>query len=110
MAESTDTGTTGKKKGSKGKGKAKTTKKKAVAAKTNGAAKAKTGPKGPRGASLEGKKVRLLVKENPRRTNTRAWDTYALYKDGMLVETFIKAGGTVGDLRWDEKRKHIELY
>ena len=60
-------------------------------------------------AKIPGGNIRLLVKENPRRSGTKAHAHYALYKDGMKVEDFLKAGGTGGDLRWDLKRKHIEI-
>jgi len=54
-------------------------------------------------------KIHLLVAKNPRREGTRAHKQFALYKNGMSTAEFLAAGGTGGDLRWDLKRKHIEI-
>lgn len=32
-----------------------------------------------------------------------------LYKDGLTVYEFLKAGGTMHDVRWDARRENIEL-
>jgi hypothetical protein len=61
------------------------------------------------GPEVGSKKIKLLVKENPRRADTRAHRIYSLYKDNMTVAAFIEAGGGMGDIRWDLERKNIEL-
>ena len=56
-----------------------------------------------------GKKVKLLVKENPKRKGAAPAKRFDLYKNGMTVETFLEKGGTAADVRWDVKHKYIAL-
>lgn len=52
-------------------------------------------------------KIRLLVKENPKKPASEAWKIFALYRDGMTVEEFIKAGGK--HLKWDIDHGFVKL-
>jgi hypothetical protein len=77
----------------------------------NGAAavkKAATGERVP-SAKIPAGKIHVLAEKNPRREGTRAHKQFALYKNGQTPAEFLAAGGTGGDLRWDLKRKHIEI-
>ena len=53
--------------------------------------------------------IRLLVKENPKRGESKK--RFELYKDGMTVAAFLTAGGRRADLKWDTdtKRNYIKL-
>lgn len=56
-------------------------------------------------------KVHLVLKDNPKRGECR--NRYDLYRDGMLVETYISKVGNriiaMGDLRWDMRHGFIEI-
>lgn len=54
-------------------------------------------------------KIKLLVKENPKRAGSKSFERYALYKDGMKVSDFYAAGGTAADIRWDASAGFIEV-
>lgn len=59
-------------------------------------------------STYEGKKIKLLVKENPKRG--KAAKRFSIYKNGLPVEQYFAKGGTSGDLRWDMKHKYITLH
>lgn len=61
-----------------------------------------------RKASVEGR-IRLLRKDNPKRPGTKSRDRFALYRDGMSVAEFLKAGGKRADISWDTKHGFIEV-
>ena len=50
-----------------------------------------------------------LLKENPKRSGTKAHERFALYRSGMTVGEFLKLGGSVNDLRWDTDRHFIKI-
>ena len=52
-------------------------------------------------------KIKVLAKENPKRAGAAA--RFALYKDGMSVGEYIKAGGLMADVRWDVKQGFISV-
>jgi hypothetical protein len=54
-------------------------------------------------------RIKLLVKENPKRPGTASHKRFQLYRPGQTVAEFLAAGGTRADLRWDQKHKFIEL-
>lgn len=54
-----------------------------------------------------GKSVKILVDSNPKRG--KAAERFALYKNGMSVDEFVKLGGTVADVRWDMGKGFIKL-
>ncbi len=54
-------------------------------------------------------KIKILVKENPKRANSNGWKNFNLYKDDMTVGEFVEAGGTLADVRWDAAHDYIEL-
>lgn len=49
------------------------------------------------------------IQENPKRAGSGAHARYALYKAGMTVGEFLKAGGIPADVHWDLKQKFIKL-
>lgn len=53
--------------------------------------------------------IRLLVTTNPKRPGTSSHDRFARYRDGMTVAQFVAAGGTTGDLTWDQTHSFIRL-
>ncbi len=54
-------------------------------------------------------KIKLLVKENPKRVGTKAHGRFKLYRDGMTTAEFLEAGEERVDLNWDTKHKFIEV-
>lgn len=59
------------------------------------------------------KKIKMLVKENPKRVGSRAFDVFACYKDGITVAEFLKAsaksGGSMANVNWDVDHEFIKL-
>lgn len=53
--------------------------------------------------------ILVLSEKNPKRPSSKAYQRFDLYKTGMTVGDFIKAGGTYGDLAWDADRKFISV-
>ncbi len=53
--------------------------------------------------------ITVLVKENPRRPGTKAFERFKLYKTGMKVSEYLKKGGIRGSIRTDLKRGNIEV-
>jgi hypothetical protein len=56
---------------------------------------------------LEGKKVTLLVAENPKREGTNAAAMWELYKKGMTYAQLREAGVSVADIHWNIKHEFI---
>lgn len=69
------------------------------AAKANGATRSRVDPNA---------KIKLLVKENPKR-GEKSKKAFALYRDGMTVGEFLKKGGTSADISWDTRHDFIKL-
>lgn len=98
--------------------KAATRKKEAVPAKKAAAAKTTTErrkvavPRDGRGRQgsfpLEAK-IKVLIKDNPKREGTDAHKRFSKYKTGMKVEEALKAGLRWGDLKWDTAHEHIAI-
>ena len=88
---------------------AKTAAKKSAAPKaaTNGASKAAS----LRSKEVLGKKITIKTEEkkNPKREGTRAHKRFSMYKDGMTVEDYIKAGGKKSSVSYDVKKGYIAL-
>ncbi len=79
------------------------------------ATKSATQPKGeatpatkPRTALPEGR-IKVLAKENPKRVGSASRERFSLYRNGMSVTEFLKAGGSRADIRWDIKHGFIEV-
>lgn len=89
---------------------------KAKAKKTTKAKKASSTKRGgPRLATkFAGKRIKLLVKENPKREGTRSYKAFTAYKNGMPVEKLLEEGKKVGfksaDLAWDIAHKFVALH
>jgi hypothetical protein len=60
-------------------------------------------------ALARARKITLLAKENPKREGTASFDRFKLYKTGMTIQQYLDAGGTMGDIAWDQKNEYIKL-
>lgn len=49
----------------------------------------------------------VRIKPNPKRPGSAAHARYNLYREGMTVSEYLRAGGRKADLRWDIKKRHI---
>jgi hypothetical protein len=54
-------------------------------------------------------KIRILAPSNPKKPGSNAWRRFNLYKDGMTVSEFLRAGGTRSDLHYDVDHKFIDI-
>ncbi len=61
------------------------------------------------GKFAETDKIVVLVKENPKRANTKAYDNFELYKKSKTVGDFIKAGGDTGYMGFDHKSGFVKV-
>lgn len=66
----------------------------------------KSGP-GRKSAFSDDMKITVVVKENPKRA--KAAERFALYKNDMTIGGYVKAGGTMADIRWDVKQNFISV-
>ena len=57
----------------------------------------------------DGDKIKILVAKNPKRSGSAAHARFALYKPGMTVAEFLKAGGWRADIRWDVTQGFIGI-
>lgn len=53
--------------------------------------------------------ITVLTTSNPKRAGTSAHDRFAKYRTGMTVAAFLRAGGTTGDINWDQQRSFIRI-
>lgn len=54
-------------------------------------------------------KIRILAASNPKKPGSNAWHRFNLYKDGMTVNDFLRAGGTRSDLHYDVDHNFIDI-
>ena len=92
----------------------KVTKKSATSTATSTSKSKKAAAKGANGSGTRATqdataRIKLLVKENPKREGSSSYKRFALYGKSATVADFLKAGGTRADLAWDEKRKFIQV-
>lgn len=87
-----------------------------AAAKKQTAAASKTAKKQTGGAKRgragkydEGMKITVLVKENPKREGSAAYDIFELLKKSKTVGDFYAKGGAAHNLRWNEDREYIKV-
>ena len=66
-------------------------------------------PRKPRPELRDDRVIRLLVETNPKKPNSKSYDRFALYQDGMTVQEFARAGGTRADVKWDAERGYISV-
>jgi len=82
-------------------------------AKGKKAAKAKRGGGGGRREAKfsPGQKIKVLVKENPKREGTESYDRFEHYFDKSVktVKDAIEAGVKMGDLHWDTDHEFISI-
>ena len=53
--------------------------------------------------------ITVLSEKNPKKAASKSYKRFELYRNGMTVAEFIKAGGHAGDIDWDSKRKFITV-
>jgi hypothetical protein len=53
--------------------------------------------------------ITVLVKDNPKMEGSAARKRFALYKNGMTVESALAAGLWAADIRHDSRKEHIRL-
>jgi hypothetical protein len=53
--------------------------------------------------------ITLLVNKNPKKDGSKSAKRFALYKNGMSVLDFLKAGGLLADINYDVAHKSIEV-
>lgn len=65
--------------------------------------------RGRKGAFDEGMKIKVLVKDNPKREGTAAYDTFETLRKSKTVGDFFAAGGSSASLHWNIERGYIEV-
>jgi hypothetical protein len=53
--------------------------------------------------------IHILCKENPKRSGTKAFGRFALYREGMTIQEYCDASGHRGDIPWDCSRGFISI-
>lgn len=83
----------------------------AKAAKSAGkkAAAADGARRGRKGAFNESQKIKVLIKDNPKREGTASYDTFELLRKSKTVGDFFAAGGGSHNLHWNIERGYIEV-
>jgi hypothetical protein len=61
------------------------------------------------GAFTPDSKITLLVKENPKKEGTNAFEKWKMYKNGMTVKEYYEKGGKTSTLKWDSERELIKI-
>lgn len=98
------------KKLAKGTGKQAAPAKKTAPPPAKKAGKAEKESKGGRkGRYDESMKISVLVKDNPKREGTEAYDIFELLKKSKTVGDFFAKGGTSANLRWNENHEYIKV-
>lgn len=54
-------------------------------------------------------KIVFLVKENPKRKGSQAYNRFGKYMKAKTVGEYLKLGGTRADLRYDENKGFIQI-
>ena len=54
-------------------------------------------------------KIQVKVPKNPKREGSNGYKRFGLYKTGMVIREFLKAGGKTIDLDWDRERGFIAV-
>ena len=80
----------------------------AQAAEQSSPAAAEPKTRGPRGVA-ETAVITLKVQGNPKRAGSKAYDRFALYRDGMTVAEALDAGITTPDLVYDSKHGLVAI-
>lgn len=62
------------------------------------------------GKRIPNQKIRVLVKDNPKRPSSNAFQIFNLYATYKTTDEFLANGGTSAALRYDVEHKFIELY
>lgn len=53
--------------------------------------------------------IHVQVTENPKRDGSSAHARYELYREGMTIDAYLKAGGHLADIRWDTSKNFISI-
>lgn len=65
--------------------------------------------RGRKGAFNESQKIKVLIKDNPKREGTASYDTFELLRKSKTVGDFFAAGGGSHNLHWNIERGYIEV-
>lgn len=55
------------------------------------------------------RRIVYVSPENPKKAGSASYDRFALYQVGMTIDEFVKAGGTMADVKWDAERSFIKI-
>jgi hypothetical protein len=55
------------------------------------------------------RKITYVSPTNPKKQGSASHDRFALYQIGMTIDEFVRAGGTMGDVKWDAERDFIKI-
>ena len=53
--------------------------------------------------------ITVLAATNPKKPSSKAYQRFALYRTGMTVGDYVKAGGRVGDIQYDTRHQFISV-
>lgn len=62
-----------------------------------------------RTSAFSGKRIKKLVKDNPRRKGTAGFKSFGLITSGMSYEDYLAKGGRRQDLAWDVDHKYVKV-
>lgn len=65
--------------------------------------------RGRKGAFDESQKIKVLVKDNPKREGSASYDIFELLKKSKTVGDFFASGGASSNLHWNIERGYIEV-
>lgn len=65
--------------------------------------------RGRKGSFDESQKIKVLVKDNPKREGTASYDTFELLRKSKTVGDFFANGGASHNLHWNIERGYIEV-
>ncbi len=54
-------------------------------------------------------KIRVLVKENPKKRGSKCYEWFNWYRTGMTVQDYYEKGGKKDHIRWDVQHGYIAL-
>lgn len=56
-----------------------------------------------------GTKLKVLVKENPKRAGSESASRFDLYTGCKTVQDYLDKGGRLADVKWDTEKSYIQL-
>lgn len=65
--------------------------------------------RGPAVRKSDPRRIVYVSPTNPKREGTASHARFALYVEGMSIDEFVQAGGTIADVKWDSERGFIKI-